>query len=507
MAQGQQWQSLVKSIPAPVGGWNARDSVANMNATDAPIMDNFFPDGTVVRLRSGAESFCTGVGSGSSAVETLFAYAHQTVSHFLAAANGAIYEISSGSGTSLGTGFTNNRWQVVPNFNGRAIMVNGANNPRSYSGSALTSLAISGASLTAANFINVSEWKGRLFFTEKDTNNVWYLPVGQFTGSAAALDFSTVFRQGGYVVGTTTWTRDGGSGPDDLNVIVSSKGEVAIYEGTDPSSSTTWSLVGVFQVGPPIGRRCFIRLGTDVVLITQSGFEELSRALPVARTQREAALSDLISDELQRSTTAYKDNFGWQATFYPDGRMVLFNIPIQQNGESHQYVMNTNTERWCRFTGWDANCFAVFEDDLYFASNDGTVYRAWTGESDPGSADIVGDVQQAFSNFGLDFFKQFLQVRPAISSNGAVMPAIAMNVDFQNLAATGTPLQTTPSGVFWDTVLWDTSYWGADELVAADWLAVEGIGIWAAIRMRVALNAITFSWASTTFMFKRSNQM
>lgn len=504
-AQGAgQAQSRVKTIPAPVGGWNARDSIANMDPRDAPIMDNFFPDTTVVRLRRGSSVFCSSLGSG--AVETLIPYANGATSKFLAGANSQIYEISSGSGSSLGSGFSNNRWQSVPNFNGYSILVNGADTPRAYSGSALSTLAISGAALTSANLIHVNDWKARLFFTEKDTMKAWYLPVSQIQGSAAALDFSTVFKMGGYLVGMTTWTRDGGSGPDDLAVFLSSKGEVAVYEGTDPSSSTTWALVGVFRMGAPIGRRCFIKVGTDVVLLTLDGFTQLSRALPVARTQQEVALSDKISGAVQTATSNYRSNFGWEAIQYPNGRMGVFNIPTAENSTSVQYVINTNTGAWCRFTGWNANCFALYEEQLYFGANDGSVYLADTGTSDS-SSNITGDVQQAFSRFGLDYNKQFLAVRPAIASDGVVSPAIAINVDYQNVAATGDPLQTTPNGALWDTVLWDTTAWGADELVAADWLGVDGIGIDIALRMRIAVNAVTFSWASTSYLFRPGPQI
>lgn len=44
-------QSL--SLPSPIGGLNARDSVANMKGTDALQMDNWFPQTTDVAVRRG----------------------------------------------------------------------------------------------------------------------------------------------------------------------------------------------------------------------------------------------------------------------------------------------------------------------------------------------------------------------------------------------------------------------------------------------------------------------
>ena len=33
-----------------------------------------------------------------------------------------------------------------------------------------------------------------------------------------------------------------------------------------------------------------------------------------------------------------------------------------------QYVMNTITKAWCRFTEWSAEDFAVFNGELYFCA-------------------------------------------------------------------------------------------------------------------------------------------
>src|SRR5439155_1006380 len=41
------------SFPAPVGGWNARDSIGDMDKLDAVTLTNFFPGTTSVQLRQG----------------------------------------------------------------------------------------------------------------------------------------------------------------------------------------------------------------------------------------------------------------------------------------------------------------------------------------------------------------------------------------------------------------------------------------------------------------------
>jgi hypothetical protein len=74
-------------------------------------------------------------------------------------------------------------------------------------------------------------------------------------GAATEINLGSVFRLGGCIMACYTWTIDAGNGADDHFVILSSNGEVAVYRGTDPSDATAWSIVGVFVLGRPIGRR------------------------------------------------------------------------------------------------------------------------------------------------------------------------------------------------------------------------------------------------------------
>ena len=46
-------ESVVMSVPAPLGGWNARDALGEMEETDAVILQNMFPLTTQVIARFG----------------------------------------------------------------------------------------------------------------------------------------------------------------------------------------------------------------------------------------------------------------------------------------------------------------------------------------------------------------------------------------------------------------------------------------------------------------------
>ena len=51
--RAKQNTATTTSVPAPIGGWNARDSLANMSPTDAVQLVNWFPTPTDVTMRKG----------------------------------------------------------------------------------------------------------------------------------------------------------------------------------------------------------------------------------------------------------------------------------------------------------------------------------------------------------------------------------------------------------------------------------------------------------------------
>jgi hypothetical protein len=53
MAVAKKFSANTTSVPAPIGGWNARDSQANMNPMDAIQLVNWYPTPTDVTLRKG----------------------------------------------------------------------------------------------------------------------------------------------------------------------------------------------------------------------------------------------------------------------------------------------------------------------------------------------------------------------------------------------------------------------------------------------------------------------
>lgn len=517
---GTQQIVRVKSNPAPIGGLNARDSLAAMPENDAITLDNFFPTPTTVNLRNGYVNFATGI---AASVESLMVYNKGPASQLFAAAGASIYDVTAGGavGAALATGFANARWQHV-NFGttgGQFLYaVNGTDAPVLYNGTTAqqvtnVSAPIAITGIDPSKFIHVNAYKNRLFFIEKDTFHVWYLPVNSVGGAAAQIDMSPLFKLGGYLMAMMTWTTDNAAGINEYAVFVSSIGEIVMYNGTDPSVAANWSIVGTFHIGRPIGRRCFIKIGSDVTIICMDGFYPLSKAFLTDRSQPQQAVSNKVSSLVSVDTQNYGGNFGWEACMYSIGDKVIFNVPKQTGKIQYQYVMNIITNAWCRFTNWNANCFAVMSDVLYFGGNLGTtansayVAKADTGYSDNG-AYIFGEAKTAFQYFGaLGYNKHFKMVRPIIQTAGNVRIALGMDVDFADTLPTGTPGFSGTSGTAWNTGAWNTFPWGDVTSTKKDWQTVTAIGTAGAFHMRVVNNKTPLVWQSIDYSYEVVEQL
>lgn len=491
-----------KTIPAPVGGWNARDSWADMPANNAITLDNWFPDTSQVFLRNGHSSYATGM---TNPVESLMEYASGSTRKFFAAAGAKIYDVTSPGavGAASVSGLTNARWQHV-NFDTSGahylIAVNGADAPQAFDGAAWSTPAITG--FTKANAIHVNSHHQRLFFIEKNTMNAWYLGTLAIAGAAAQLNFGPYAKMGGSLLAMASWSVDGGSGPRDLAVFITTEGEVIIFEGSDPSDATKWALVGTYVIARPIGRRCFMKIGSDVVVITEDGFIPLSKQLITGRANPKVALSDKISGAIATAARSYGGNFGWQPLLYPRGHYALFNIPTQENAQAQQFVVNTITGAWCRFLGQNASCWGLYDQDLYFGDGSGNVFLADDGSTDNGAA-ITGDLKTAFNYFGTpSTLKAFTMARPIFVGGMAVTPLMGINVDYEDVAPSSIILSSGSNGSPWDTSLWDVSPWGVTNLVSKKWQATGGIGFCGAAYIRVSTTVSSIGLLAIDYTFQ-----
>ena len=503
MTPSRKRTSLTVTVPAPVGGWNARDPLAAMPSTDAVILDNIFPDTGVCRVRQGQENYITGIGL----VRTLAEWSGPSTHKLIAAASNTFYDVSvQGTASAMSPTMSTCAWQSSM-FGTPAgsylYFVNGEDTPYYYDGAVFATSSLTGSGLpTSGNALKyVVPHQQRLFFGEGNSLNLWYLAPNSLFGTLTKFPLGSLARKGGVLKGIGSWTIDGGRGMDDHFIAVTSEGEVFVYQGTDPGTASTWSLVGVYSIGRPIGDRCLVKIAGDLIVICEDGFYPLSKALLSAEISPNIAISDKISGAVREASAMNRDSFGWEAILHPRGRFLSFNVPVTPLEDSVQFVMNTVTGAWARFTGQPAFSWSLYNGDLYYGGRDG-VYRSDVGTNDFG-ANIEADMLCAYNYFNSPGTqKLFKLVRPIFISDGQINPALVMCTDFKRLIPTSTPSYEPGGGTAWDEGFWDETDWAGGYLVFARWQNIGGIGFCGGLRVQFVTKDYGAQIAAIDYLFE-----
>ncbi len=492
--------SVSQSVPVPTRGWNARDPVTEMDPQDAIRLVNLFPNTGTVDLRGGYRVHSTSLGSG--AVQTLAEFAGPTgTRQLIAGANNKVYNATTlgadATDITNGATITVNKWQTA-NFGATLILVNGTDQPLQWDGTTLTSATYTG--VTDNNLIHVSVYKSRLYFVEKNSCSIWYGGVGEITGALTELDVTNLLQRGGYVEFTASFSRDVGDSTDDLFTIVSNMGEVLLYSGDYPGA-LNWVQVARYFLYKPLGRRGYLQRGSDLILITEAGLIPLSGVLRNTESDR-VFLTDRINNAFRQASILYSGNFGWQAIAYPRGHYMLVNIPTSESADAEQYVMNTDTGAWTRFTGQRACSWCLLNEKLYFGGIDGKVYQADYGTSDAAS-NIEVDMKGAFSFLGdKQRNKRFVMARPTVTADGDVSFAFNVDVDFGNRTISDTVTISENTGAEWDEASWDVDDWVSDAVHSTNWYTVTAIGRSVAPRLSGNFQNIMFSISAIDYLYE-----
>lgn len=480
-------QSYPMSIPASIKGWDQISSLADMPPDHAVQLDNWIPRPGYLEIRRGSQQWATGVGTGS--VETIMAYNSPNTSQsklFATGNDGKLYDVTASGAASATTitGLSTQRFQYC-NFTNAAVnawlvAANGVDTPIIYDGSSWSNMSLTG--VTANSIASWTSWKGRLWCTFVNSTAVGYLGNSAISGAVTTFDLGQQLTRGGYIIAISTWTQDSKQTVDEYIAFISSRGQVVVYQGTDPTTANTFALVGLYDLGAPIGRRCFLRISGNLWIICVDGILPMSEMLTQDRAAAaKVAPTTMIQNAMMSAARLYSGNFGWQFIEYAKGQLAILNIPQVENETSVQFVMNTLTGAWCQFTGINANCWEVINDVPYFGANNGTVYQWDYGAGDYANSSlqtsITATVQTAFNYFNSrGHLKRWTMVRPILTTDGSVTPGVGLNIDFGTGAPVSIPSTVTSTGALWDVAQWDVSVWPQNSALVANWTTVEGIG-------------------------------
>jgi len=546
--------TMPQEVPAPYGGLNTRDALNAMPPTDAVKLDNWFPSEGKVSVRSGyTETHDT--GENGSDIEFMMEFRAGAYQQLIVGVNNRLHEASyTSEGTAdgdtlnhlidstadfvtdgvttdsiainttdstyanvtgvlaadltldadnfpdgdenykittpIGTSYSSNRWMAV-NFNGVMPLVNGADAPQQWDGSAISAPSWTGIA-DASTLSGVAVHKFRLYFWTGIDQSFWYAAPNAVSGTLTEFDLSRVTGLGGNLINIKSWTIDSGSGPDDFICLIFSSGEVVVYQGDDPGTAASWSIVGVYSLPEPLGgKRCCVKLGGDLKVITNSDIVSMTQTVQLGY---EKMPRTKITGALSQAATIHGSSFGWEVTVGPKGKTLTINQP-DYNQTYNQLVMNTVTGAWCRYTGIATKAWNRFNGVAVFGGLDGKVYQM-SGNTDA-TAGITADALQAWSALNMPFDKLAQQARPVITAQGSISYGLALGFDFEDVEAP-TPEAAASSGSSWDSSPWDTSPWSTEGLVFKSWRSVSGQGQYLSASLTVNAKQ-EISWLKTDY--------
>jgi hypothetical protein len=516
MPRGQAANSLY--LPAPYGGLNTRDPFGALPQQDALMLDNFFPGFGSVSVRNGCRVWATDL---PSTVKSLIPYNganSSTDKLFALDSSGNVYDASSADsvGAAYKTGLTPGATMRGVNFGGLTdhflCCVNGYDLPQWFDGTTWTETgsgfapAITGVS--ADNFTSVAVWRNRLWFAEKNSAVVWYLPLLSIGGAASAWDLTGLLPRGGHIIAVTTFAASSSGATNDQYIaFISSQGEVIVYGGTDPDVSGQFAIVGVYRIGSPIGYNCYTNLLNEAMIVTRSGLAPISALLGADIESSWGTVADKVRPAISADAQLYGSVEGWCIEYAPYANKLFVNVPSVSGGKAKQYVMNTVTKAWCTFSGLDITCMAYFHDELYAGIGRRVVKLDQPG-GDFATDDSLGFPKTARALTAYTYTrdalvtKQFLQGRVLMNISGiGIVPKIGVNVDFQENEILSTLVAGAASGGIWDVAVWDHDIWGYNDSVNNSWVTLHGAGLAAALKTSVTVTTESLSWQSWQLLY------
>lgn len=484
--------ALPYSFPAPINGWVLSENAATPMAASAKVLDNWIPTTSGVELRGGnilhatldaAVVHLTTYRSGSN--EILFGCTAAGIFDIASPADAEVTPTASVTGQTSGnyssTMFTTSGGEFM-------YMVNGADDAQLFDGSTFTTInAASSPSFTNVGTDALSyvwAFANRLFFVEEGTDRFWYLPVASIAGAATSFALGGVFRKGGSLLFGATWSSDSGDGLDDRCVFVSTEGEVAIYQGTNPASAADWALVGVYEIPRPLGKNAHIRAGGDLLIATTAGVIPITSAIQqdIAAVSG-AAISKPIAPEWQRQASLLTSP--WEMEKVVEQNLLI----VSQPGDVSEtcLIANLQTGAWARWTGLDVRCLGSFDENAYYGDAAGLVYRMNAAGSDNGTPFTARYLGQ-FDQMGAQgITKTARQARATFEAGTPFVAQLVFKSDFDVTPSSPPSSAADFTLDVWDVGLWDVAIWDAQGTLSttSDWRAVGATGTYLAPELQI----------------------
>ena len=434
------------TLPPPSGGLDVVSPIDNMDPSTALELVNVFPGAGAPTVRLGYTKFCE-TGSAKQIRSLTELRAKDGTLKLIATDDDDIFSINSAgvvSNVSKSVGaYASGAW-AREIFANNIYLCNGVDPAQVYTGTGLAQ-DLNATGVTLSNLVNVSQYRQRLYFVEKNTCKVWYHKTvkATFTTASAVMDeydFQYNFKRGGYLLFTATYTNQTAASSQDLFMACSSEGELIFYTGSSPDDATTpWQPVAHYIIGRPLGRKAYVRINQDIWIITQQGIVPVSALFQSDPEQALNVVSYRVNPIISQYATLVELSEMWQGFFYPLGRRVYITVPDTATSSTF-LVYSIDNKAWTQFLLYStehAVSSCQFNDSPYYGSSTGVIYKGEDGYAD--AVDTSGNaypidytIRSAFNFYNSrGNYKAFKDCRPIIKAKSGFTLNLGLDTDFK----------------------------------------------------------------------------
>lgn len=344
-------------------------------------------------------------------------------------------------------------------------------------------------------FSYVWSYKNRLYFIEKESTNVWYLPVDSIGGAAEVFRMGGEFSEGGKLLIGSGWSLDtsGDGGLSEQCIFITDEGQVVAYQGLSPEPDQGWSRVGGYKIGKPLGSLAWIRAGGDIIVATDIGDVPLSQAV----NRDIAALSPVavsypIETEWNR-TVDERRSLPWHCVVWPERQMVIVAPQVVEDLPPMAFVANARTGAWAKFTNWNIKCLCVYDGRLFFGSSDGKVIEAYVTGMDEGSP-FTARALPLFNDLGSPASLKSAKIARAVTrGTNDANPKLSVMRDYEVSFTAPPPAPIISGSGVWGGAIWGQSEWGgiADKKTQQKFTSVSKLGYSLSVGMQITSGSLT----------------
>lgn len=457
---------------------NARDG-NNIEPNQASLLLNFVPEKGHCTVRQGYSEFSE-ISVNSKALMSVG-------NSLIAIYDNKACEIVPGGNIELASGLNEEYWQS-DTFNNYLFGVSGNDIPFKFDGTTWTDAGFTYSGLDVSTLINVEQVRNRIWFTEKGSADAYYGGVMAITGALGKFQCSQLVGSK-QLLAIEQYSQDAGDGFDDYTCFIFDTGEILLYSG---DVTTSLALVGKYQTSKPIGYNCTVKLGGEILIITELGIIPLSQAMTaidIGAIPTFGRIAPLISEEAESGL------FGWSG--FVHGNFIYFKTP------NKQIVLNTLSNAWTIFD-YPMAAHTVFDEAVYFADNDFSI--CVIGGVNDKEQPITLRSEGAFINLN-DRDNNFTHILPVLTAEGFVAGRIGVQTDYYKkpLSEPYRELISSLSSTAWGSA-WGSAWSNRLRKPRDKWLSARGRGNTVSTVFEIDVVGQQVSWHETRLKFKRGSK-